>query len=81
MEILILESEIKKRVRLDDELKLVLAKANSVKVDTVNKWLREDDDILTTATNLAIIRKHFDIPGDEPLTESKDVIPEGVKSN
>lgn len=55
----ILDTELKARVRKDDELKLKLAQANVVKVDTVNKWLREDAVILTTATNLDIIRDHF----------------------
>jgi len=55
----ILDTELKARVRKDDELKLKLAKANEVKVDTINKWLRDDAVILTAATNLDIIRDHF----------------------
>ena len=55
----ILDTELKGRVRKDDELKLKLAKANTVKVDTINKWLRENDVKLTLATNLDIIREHF----------------------
>jgi hypothetical protein len=67
----ILDGEIKNRVRKDDELKLMLAKANKVKVDTVNRWLREDDDILTTAKNLLIIRAHYKLPKNIQLTVSQ----------
>jgi hypothetical protein len=69
MTLQIIEAGLKARIRKDDELKLKLAKANEVKVDTVNRWLREDDVILTTATNLAIIRDHFKLPKSYQLTE------------
>jgi hypothetical protein len=64
----IIETELKGRIRKDDDLKLILAKANNVKVDTVNRWLREDDVILTTVQNLAIIRNHFKLPKRHVLT-------------
>lgn len=65
----ILDTDINARVRKDDELKLKLAKANTVRVDTVNRWLREDDVILTTATNLDLIRKHLKIGRAARLTQ------------
>lgn len=74
----ILESELNKRVRKDDELKLAIAKANTVKVDTVNRWLREDDVILTTVTNLQIIKDAYKLPDDTVVTESRDL--EDVKA-
>lgn len=67
----ILDTELKGRVRKDDELKLKIAKANQVKVDTVNRWLREDDVTLTTATNLALIKEHFKLPAKYVLTQDK----------
>lgn len=73
MTIQVLDSEIKGRVRKDDELKLNLAKFNKVKVDTVNRWLREDDVILTTTTNLEIIRTGLNLPADATMTEAKEV--------
>lgn len=73
MEIQVLDSEIKGQVRKNDELKLALAKANSVKVDTVNRWLREDDEILTTARNLQIIRAGLKLPAKTAMTETKEV--------
>ena len=71
----ILDTELKAIVRKDDELKLKIAKANQVKVDTVNRWLREDDVMLTTATNLAIIRDHFKLPAKQVMTTDKSIIP------
>lgn len=73
MTIQVLDSEIKGKVRKDDELKLTLAKSNNVKVDTVNRWLREDDVILTTATNLEIIRGGLKLSEDTNMTEAKEV--------
>lgn len=71
----ILDTELKGRVRKDDELVLRIAQANQVKVDTVKRWLREDDVMLTTATNLGIIRAYFNLPAKQKLTEEKEVDP------
>lgn len=65
----IIAAELKGRIRKDDELKLKLAKINEVKVDTVNRWLREDDVILTTATNLEVIKSHFKLSKGYRMTE------------
>lgn len=73
MTLQILDSELKAKVRKDDELKLQIAKANQVKVDTVNRWLREDDVMLTTATNLAIIKTHFKLPAKQAMTQEKGI--------
>lgn len=72
----ILDSELKAKVRKDDELKLKIAKANQVRVDTVNRWLRDEDDVmLTTATNLAIIKEHFKLPVKFVMTKDKQIEP------
>lgn len=71
----ILETELKARVKKDDELKLRIAKANDVKVDTVTRWLREDDVMLTTATNLSIIRAHYNLPAKQKMTQDKEPAP------
>lgn len=69
----ILDSELKAKVRKDDELKLKIAQANQVRVDTVNRWLRDEDDVmLTTATNLAIIKEHFELPAKYVMTKDKE---------
>lgn len=64
----IIEPNLKGRIRKDDELKLKIAKHNRVKVDTVNRWLREDDSMLTTADNLKIVRDHFKLPKKATMT-------------
>lgn len=71
----ILDTELKAKVRKDDELKLKIAQANQVKVDTVNRWLREDDVMLTTATNLAIIKTYFKLPAKYVMTKDKQTEP------
>lgn len=71
----IIAAELKVRIRKDDELKLKLAKANIVKVDTVNKWLREDNVLLTTATNLDIIRDHFKLAKSYKMVQLPDPTP------
>lgn len=68
----ILDTELKAKVRKDDELKLKLAQANDVKVDTVNRWLREDAVILTAAHNLDIIRVHFNLSKEDQLTQEAE---------
>lgn len=71
----ILETDLKAKVRKDDELVLKIAQANQVKVDTVKRWFREDDVMLTTATNLAIIRTHFKLPAKYVMTQDKQIEP------
>lgn len=73
MTIQVLGSDINSQVRKNDELKLKLAKSNKVKVDTVNRWLREDDVILTTTTNLEIIREGLGLESNVVLTEPKEL--------
>lgn len=55
----ILEAKLNKKVRTDDGLKFALAIANDVKVDSITRWLRNDDTRLTTKTNIELITNHF----------------------
>lgn len=71
----ILDTELNGKVRLSDELKLKLAKANDVKVDTINKWLGKNDAKLTLATNLDIIRDHFKLPKSYKMVQLPDPTP------
>lgn len=67
---MILKIEYVERIRKDDELLLELAKANEVRVATVERWLREKNQILTTAGNLLIIKKRLEVlDSDELLVE------------
>jgi hypothetical protein len=68
----ILDTDLNGKVRLSDELKLKLAKANDVKVDTINKWLSKNDAKLTLATNLDIIRDHFKLPKSYKMVQLPD---------
>jgi hypothetical protein len=79
MTVQILSQAMKEKVRKDDRLLLTLAEANEgVKVDTIKRWLRENNVILTTATNLQIIRGYFGLSDLEVLTEEKgEVVVDG----
>jgi len=68
-------------IRLDDELLLLLAKANSVRVGSVLRWLKPDNRkgnrMLTMAENLAIIAKHYGVNDTKDLLE-EETITEGA---
>ena len=68
MKVEIISEEVNRRIRRDDDLKLALAKNNNVKVVSIDRWLREDDVMLTTSTNMQIIRKGLNIPESETIT-------------
>jgi len=69
----ILKEEINSKVRRDDEIKLAMAKANGIKVSSVDRWLRDDNVMLTTATNLLLIKNHFQFDDSVTLTEEKEL--------
>lgn len=75
MKVQILKEAIKIMVRKDDDLKLSLSKANGIKVASIDRWLREDNVMLTTVTNLDIIKNYFSLSDSEPLTEEKETVP------
>lgn len=72
----VLQSDFLQKGRYDDDLKYRLAKANKVKLSTIDRWYRDEDTMLTTATNLEIMRSHFGLPGDSVLVEPKEIEPE-----
>ena len=69
MEQQILKEEYRRQLKEDDGLKFKLAVANRKKIRTIEGWRRTNDQILTTATNLAIIRKHLRLSSKVNLTE------------
>lgn len=73
MEIQILKKEYKDAIRKDVFLKAKIAAVNEVSTWTVDRWRTENDRLLTTATNLGIIRRHLKIPMKECLTEAVEV--------
>jgi hypothetical protein len=60
-------------VRRNDDLLLALAKANEVKVSSIQRWIREDNKILTTVENLGIIGKHLGILDQAQLLEEETI--------
>lgn len=65
-------------MKYDKGLKAKLAEHNERSVFTIECWLRDENPILTTATNLAIIKDHF---GLLEGTEVLEVKPASPKSN
>lgn len=68
-----LKSEYLETIRLDDDLKIKIAKANGIKIKTVEDWRRANVQMLTTATNLRIIREHLNLSSDEELTGPEEL--------
>jgi len=73
MKVQILNTDVKVMVRRDDDVKLLLAKTNGIKVGSLDRWLREDSVMLTTATNLQIIKDHFKLNNSVELTEVREM--------
>lgn len=57
-------------VRKDEDLKMKIAKASGVKMSTVDRWLKDGDETLTTFRNLTILRTHFGVLEVQELLES-----------
>lgn len=65
----ILKGEYKQAIKKDQDLQMAIAKANGVTFRTVDRWLKEDNLILTTVTSLDLIRKSCGLSTDDILTE------------
>lgn len=74
MEIQILKKEYKDAIRKDVFLKAEIAAVNKVSTWTVDRWRTDNHPLLTTATNLSIIKTRLKISDNVSLTEP-------VKSN
>lgn len=72
MEILVLKPEYIKAVRRDPILKGTIAAINKVHTATVDRWLRESADTLTTASSLNIIRERLKLDNSIELTEPQE---------
>lgn len=73
MEIQILKQEYKDAIREDVYLKAEIAAINKVSTWTVDRWRTSDHPLLTTATNLSVIRKRLNLSKNTALTEPKQV--------
>lgn len=70
----ILKEKLIRQVLLDDELMLKLAKANKVRVCTIDRWLRVNDIKLTTASNLELIAEQFKIVNFLEMLQKEECI-------
>ncbi|HEY4287299.1 MAG TPA: hypothetical protein VGN00_09400 [Puia sp.] len=70
---MIIKIEYVERIRRDDDLLLILAKANGVRVTSIERWLRKNNKILTTAENLGILSKHLRVDATGLLQEDKKI--------
>jgi len=68
-----IKEEFKVLIRRNDDLKLLLAKANHCKVASIDRWLRENVTDLTTFDNLEILKEHFGLLEAQELLEKEAV--------
>lgn len=57
----LLKEEFLKKAKKDDDLRYKLAKANKCAISTVDRWLRENNVMLTTADNLDQLKDHYQV--------------------
>jgi len=76
----VLKEDIRKMVMRDDDLIYALAKANKsvakpkgMRIGSIQRWVKINDESLTKAKNLTLIKSHFNLPDDMVLTEQKEV--------
>jgi membrane-bound lytic murein transglycosylase len=74
MKVHILKPEFKEKIRLDDDLVLKIAKANGVRYTSVTRWILDDSKMITTATNIAIVKDHLNLNETEILTQEADIL-------
>ncbi len=64
------------QARTSDDLRYKLAKENNKKISTIDRWFRDNDVMLTTATNLEIIASHFNVSKRDALLEEVETVME-----
>jgi hypothetical protein len=57
----------------DPEIRNKLASSNKVTATTIQSWLRNEDKLLTTHANLAVIKEHFGLLEVSELLEIESV--------
>jgi hypothetical protein len=74
LQVLVLKQSFIDIIKKNERLKLQIAEANDhVKMITVDRWLARNDTFLTTATNLEILKKHFEVLETAELLERKTI--------
>jgi len=80
----ILKKQYKETIKKDKELQFKISQVhngkngNTVSYRTIERWLNQDSDKLTTATTLKVIREHLSLRESEVLTEEE--VTEAVQS-
>lgn len=70
MEIQILNEQYIKAVMNDELLIAKIAQATGRKISSIKRWLQNNDELLTTATVLSVIRGHLELDPGTILTET-----------
>jgi hypothetical protein len=65
----------------DPEIRMKLAIANGVAPATIQAWLRAKDPLLTTASNLAIIKNHFGVLDVAEILEQETIESAKIETN
>lgn len=60
-------------IKKDETLKLKLATANDCKISTIDRWLRANDERLTTIRNLIILKGYFGVTENQELLEGVSI--------
>lgn len=76
-----IKQEFITRMKLDEDLKLKLAKANGVRIPTVYRWLLASPHgvTLTTYDNMKILKEHFGLQEVDELLEKESIVEEAAK--
>jgi len=80
MKVLILKGAILEKLAKDESAQIKIAQANPVasgtnrKLSTVKRWITDNRPELTTATNLKIIKEHFNFEENDLLTMEDDIL-------
>lgn len=69
MSIRTIKAQFVEVIRKDEDLKIAIARSNDVKMSTVDRWLKEGDETLTTFRNLGILKRHFGVLETQELLE------------
>jgi hypothetical protein len=75
MKIQILQDKYLNQVKDDELLLAKIANATGRKISSIKRWIANNDELLTTATVLTVIREHLNIVETESLTEEKEAQP------
>ena len=74
MSIQFIKSRFVPDIKADEALKLKIAQANGCKMSTVDRWLKTNDESLTTIKNLRILAEHFGVLEITELLDDRSLV-------